>query len=207
MKINMEKLENYVREDMIMEFESDEACKNWYNIYDFQDFKTVQDMLNYLGKYTFKVGDKRYAINTDDALDVFMETKLSLKEAVEIAEEYVDSTNPYGFTVISAEQNGNYIKVSVAEHDTGDNLLTPYELCVFDDRIENIYGDILETFAKEVISGSYSRSTDTTFVLKEKYFRNKLLSREVVGFVHGYYEDDCEVLAQYVGKLSAEYSF
>lgn len=71
MKINMEKLAQYLKEDKILEFNSDEECMNYFNTYDYQDFKTVEEMKKYQDKYGFNIGEKRYHVNYDEALDVW----------------------------------------------------------------------------------------------------------------------------------------
>lgn len=71
MKINMEKLEQYLKEDKIMEFDSDEACMKWFNTYDYQKFNTVEEMKTCQGEYGFNIGNKRYHILVDEALDIY----------------------------------------------------------------------------------------------------------------------------------------
>lgn len=71
MKINMEKLLQHVAEGCILEFGSDLACMEWFNTYDYQNFKTVEEMKAYQERYGFNVGKKRYHILTEDALDVY----------------------------------------------------------------------------------------------------------------------------------------
>lgn len=69
--INMEKLLQYTADETIMEFESDEKCMEYFNTYDYQHFKTVEEMKTYQGKYGFNIGKKRYHINYEYALDVY----------------------------------------------------------------------------------------------------------------------------------------
>lgn len=71
MKINMEKLVQYLSEDKIIEFNSDKECMEYFNTYDYQDFKTVEEMKAYQDRYGFNIGKKRYHINYDEALDVW----------------------------------------------------------------------------------------------------------------------------------------
>lgn len=71
MKINMKKLEQYLREDKILEFDSDKECMRYFNTYDYQNFKTVEEMKVYQDRYGFNIGKKRYHINYDEALDVW----------------------------------------------------------------------------------------------------------------------------------------
>ena len=71
MEINMEKLMQYIADESILEFESDQACLEYFNIYDFQAFKTVEEMKDFQGDYGFNIGKKRYHIDYDFALDVY----------------------------------------------------------------------------------------------------------------------------------------
>lgn len=71
MKINQEKLQKYLNEDKIIEFNSDKECLEYFNIYDFQNLKNVTEMKIFQGKYGFNIGKKRYHINYDEALDVW----------------------------------------------------------------------------------------------------------------------------------------
>lgn len=68
--INIHKLQEYLAKDMILEFESPEECMNYFNTYDYQNFKTVEEMKQYQAEYGFGVGEKWYHINFDEALDV-----------------------------------------------------------------------------------------------------------------------------------------
>lgn len=70
MRINLEKLNHYLKNGEILEFESDEKCLEYFNVYDHQSFKTIQEMKRYQGKYGFSIGKNRYHINTFNALDV-----------------------------------------------------------------------------------------------------------------------------------------
>lgn len=72
MKINMEKLTKYVERGDILEFQSDQECLEFFNTYDFQNFKTVDEMKSYQEKYGFNIGNKRYHINIESALDVYI---------------------------------------------------------------------------------------------------------------------------------------
>lgn len=70
-EINMNKLSQYILNGNIIEFDSDKKCLEYFNIYDYQNFKTVKEMKQYQGKYGFNIGKKRYNINVDGALDVY----------------------------------------------------------------------------------------------------------------------------------------
>ncbi len=82
MKINLEKLNYYLKNGEILEFESDEECLDYFNIYDHQSFKTVDELRRYQGKYGFSIGKRRYHINTVGALDIredfFLDTELDI---------------------------------------------------------------------------------------------------------------------------------
>lgn len=88
MKINMEKLKQYLKEDKILEFNSDKECMEYFNTYDYQDFTTVEEMKLYQGRFGFNVGEKRYHINYEEALDVWM-YNLGIKEEFTSEEMYI----------------------------------------------------------------------------------------------------------------------
>ena len=88
MKINMEKLEQYLKEDKILEFNSDKECMEYFNTYDYQDFTAVEEMKLYQGRFGFNVGEKRYHINYEEALDVWM-YNLGIKEEFTSEEMYI----------------------------------------------------------------------------------------------------------------------
>lgn len=70
--INIEKLNEYLKNEEILEFDSDEECMNYFNTYDYQSLKSVEEMKSFQGKYGFNIGKKRYHINTENALDVYL---------------------------------------------------------------------------------------------------------------------------------------
>lgn len=70
--LNMEKLNNYLKSEEILEFNSDEECMEYFNTYDYQNLKSVEEMKSFQGKYGFNIGNKRYHINTENALDVYL---------------------------------------------------------------------------------------------------------------------------------------
>lgn len=69
--INAKKLKRYLGSGDVLEFESDQECLEFFNVYDFQKFKSIEDLKQYQGKYGFTLNGKRYHINTDKALDVY----------------------------------------------------------------------------------------------------------------------------------------
>lgn len=71
MKINMKKLSQYISTEDILEFNSDQECMDFFNIYDYQNLKSVKEMKIFQGKYGFNIGNKRYHIARDLALDVY----------------------------------------------------------------------------------------------------------------------------------------
>ena len=73
MSVNVKKLIEYLEEEMIMEFESDLECMEFFNTYDGQDFKTVDEMKAYQAYYGFGYDGKWYHISFDEALDVYEE--------------------------------------------------------------------------------------------------------------------------------------
>lgn len=72
MNINIEKLNKYLKTEEILEFDSDGECMEYFNTYDYQNLKSVEEMKTFQGKYGFNVGKKRYHINTKNALDVYL---------------------------------------------------------------------------------------------------------------------------------------
>ena len=70
--INIEKLNEYLKSEEILEFNSDEECMEYFNTYDYQELKSVEEMKSYQGEYGFNIGKKRYHINTENALDVYL---------------------------------------------------------------------------------------------------------------------------------------
>ena len=72
MNINIEKLNKYLKSEEILEFDSDEECLEYFNTYDYQNLKSVEEMKTFQDKYGFNIGKKRYHINTEEALDVYL---------------------------------------------------------------------------------------------------------------------------------------
>ena len=71
MRIDEKKLAQYLQEDKILEFNSDKECMEYFNTYDYQNFTTVEEMKQYQGRFGFNIGEKRYHINYEEALDVW----------------------------------------------------------------------------------------------------------------------------------------
>ena len=71
MEINIEKLTQYVADGSILEFESDQACLEYFNKHDFQNLKSIKEMNDMQGIYGFNLGEKRYHIDYNYALDVY----------------------------------------------------------------------------------------------------------------------------------------
>ena len=80
MNINIEKLNEYLKSEEILEFNSDEECLEYFNTYDYQNLKSVEEMKTFQGKYGFNVGKKRHHINTENALDVLEDSYFSDEE-------------------------------------------------------------------------------------------------------------------------------
>lgn len=72
LNINIEKLNEYLKSEEILEFDSDEECMEYFNTYGYQKLKSVEEMKSYNGEYGFNIGKKRYHINTENALDVYL---------------------------------------------------------------------------------------------------------------------------------------
>ena len=72
MNINIEKLNEYLKSEEILEFDSDEECMGYFNTYDYQNLKSLEEMKSFQSKYGFNIGKKRYHINTEKALDVYL---------------------------------------------------------------------------------------------------------------------------------------
>ena len=70
--INVEKLNEYLKTEDVLEFNSDKECMEYFNTYDCQNLKSVEEMKSFQGKYGFNIGKKRYHINTENALDVYL---------------------------------------------------------------------------------------------------------------------------------------
>lgn len=72
MNINIERLNKYLINREVLEFDSDKKCMEYFNTYDYQNLKSVEEMKTFQGKYGFNIGKKRYHINTENALDVYL---------------------------------------------------------------------------------------------------------------------------------------
>lgn len=83
MSINIEKLNKYLADGEILEFDSDEECMKYFNTYGYRNFKSVEAMKSFQDKYGFNIENKRYHINTENALDV-LEDKLFSDEELNI---------------------------------------------------------------------------------------------------------------------------
>lgn len=70
-RINREKLIGYLEDEMILEFDSEEACMKYFNTYDSQDFKSVDEMKAYQSEYGFGLFGKWYHVSFEEALDVW----------------------------------------------------------------------------------------------------------------------------------------
>ena len=75
--INEKKLQEYLErgEDDVLEFENAEDCLHYFNVYDFQHLKTVEELKEFQGCYGFEYNGKYYHINREEALDVWKDEK------------------------------------------------------------------------------------------------------------------------------------
>lgn len=69
--VNLKKLAYYLKEEMIIEFENAQAALEYFNTYDYQNLKTIEELKALQGDYGFGYGGKWYHINFDEALDVY----------------------------------------------------------------------------------------------------------------------------------------
>lgn len=79
MNINIEKLNEYLKTEEILEFDSDEECMKYFK-YDYRNLKSVEEIKSFQGKYGFNIGKKRYHINTENALDILEDSYFSDEE-------------------------------------------------------------------------------------------------------------------------------
>lgn len=68
--INYDKLKAYLDDEMILEFNTPEECRNFFNTYDGQQLNSVSEMKEFQGEYGFGLGGKWYHISFDEALDI-----------------------------------------------------------------------------------------------------------------------------------------
>ena len=60
-------IEQLVKEGYLLEFNSLEETREYFNVYDYQAFKTNDDLLEYCDTYLFKYKNKYYFIEYDEA--------------------------------------------------------------------------------------------------------------------------------------------
>ena len=65
-----DKISCYVEMEYLLEFDTPEDCLKYFNTYDCQNFKTVDEMKQYQDKYGFGYNGKWYHINIEEALDI-----------------------------------------------------------------------------------------------------------------------------------------
>lgn len=82
-----DKIKSYIEREYLLEFDSPEECMKYFNTYDYQNFKTVEEMKEYQGKYGFSYNGKWYHINVEDALDILED--LGIKEQFTDEELYM----------------------------------------------------------------------------------------------------------------------
>ncbi len=85
----LEKLDIYEEAETIMVFASEEEAREYYNTYDYQNFKTIEDMKNYVGEFGFSLDGKWYHINYEFAV----------KEIQELLKAYEEYTTSYEYFV------------------------------------------------------------------------------------------------------------
>lgn len=84
--VDLSKLADYLRREMILEFGSPEECLEYFNTHDGQKLESVEELKAFQGEYGFGIGSKWYHVCFDEALDV-VEKPLSekLKDATDRA--------------------------------------------------------------------------------------------------------------------------
>ena len=93
LEIDIRKLNEYLKRSYILEFATDEACMNFFNIDGNQAFGCISEMKKYQGINGFNIGNRRFHISCLDALDVFCD----IPENSEIFEND-DSSTAINFT-------------------------------------------------------------------------------------------------------------
>ena len=69
--VDEDKLKKYLDEGYILEFVSAEECMEHFNEHDYQDFKSVEEMKKYMGRYQFSYKGHYFHINVDEVFDVY----------------------------------------------------------------------------------------------------------------------------------------
>lgn len=64
-----QKINEYIADEQIMEFETIEDARQYFNIYDYQNFKTVEELKEYQDEFGFGMNGKWYHIDYLDVLD------------------------------------------------------------------------------------------------------------------------------------------
>lgn len=82
-------IEQLVKEDYLDEFNSLEEAREYFNVYDYQDFKTIDELLEYCDTYLFKYKNKYYFINYDEARKDLDDWKISHQKIIK-GEDYND---------------------------------------------------------------------------------------------------------------------
>lgn len=100
--IDIEKLGGYLKEEMILEFDSEKECMDYFNLYDGQNFNSVEEMKEYQGEYGFGLNGKWYHISFDEALNVRTNLDWIRQNATE-----------------SREDTATRYMVNVVDHDDG----------------------------------------------------------------------------------------
>lgn len=85
----LEKLKIYEEAETIMVFDSLEDARNYYNIYDYQNFKSIEEMKAYIAEYGFELDGKWYHINYEFAV----------KEIQELLKVYNEHITSYAYFV------------------------------------------------------------------------------------------------------------
>lgn len=121
--IDRKKLERYIAEEKVMEFSTVEDAVEWFRTYD--DFVGDHlDLMKYQGNYGFSIGEKRYHILYDDAMDVIIcdndREDAMVAYDMERMEFFRDKALKYdSFDMEMMDRNGNPIYYSFMSRRAG----------------------------------------------------------------------------------------
>ncbi|MBQ8248127.1 MAG: hypothetical protein IJZ42_13445 [Lachnospiraceae bacterium] len=91
--IDIVKLQEYLKEEMILEFNSEKECMDYFNLYDGQNFKSTKEMKEYQGMYGFGLDGKWYHISFDEALDVITDRAPEKEPKTSLESKIKDATS------------------------------------------------------------------------------------------------------------------
>ena len=69
----LEIINNAIKEDEIVEFDSIEEALKYFNTYDYQNLKSIEELKEFQDEYGFGMDGKWYHINYDETLELLKE--------------------------------------------------------------------------------------------------------------------------------------